>query len=111
VHADPSQLEQVLVNLVANARDAHAGSITIRTRDEGGDVLLAVVDDGDGMDGRTRAHAVDPFFTTKESHKGSGLGLSIVHGIVQRAGGTLELESAPGRGVTVAIRLPVAPLR
>ncbi|HEV2591345.1 MAG TPA: ATP-binding protein [Gaiellaceae bacterium] len=108
IHADPGQLEQVLVNLVANARDGHAGSITIRTGGDNQAVRLTVIDDGEGMDEATCERALDPFFTTKAGEGGSGLGLSIVDGIVRGAGGTLEIESAPLRGTTVAIRLPAA---
>ena len=110
IHGDPGQLEQVLVNLVANARDGHAGSITVRTGGGDGVVRLTVSDDGEGMDEATRERALDPFFTTKSGEGGSGLGLSIVDGIVRQAGGTVEIESAPLRGTTVAIRLPAAVL-
>lgn len=110
VHADGTQLEQLVVNLVANARDAEAGSVTIRTGTVEGDAWLTVTDDGDGMDEETRERAFDPFFTTKDRESGSGLGLSIAHGIVTQAGGTIQVESAPGHGTKVAIRLPAAPV-
>lgn len=108
VHADATQLEQLLVNLVANARDAHAGAITVRTETVGGDAVLSVTDDGEGMDEPTRERAFDPFFSTKEQEQGSGLGLSIVHGIVDRSGGSIDVQSAPGAGTRIAIRLPAA---
>jgi signal transduction histidine kinase len=97
------------VNLVANARDAQAGSITVRTGTAGEAALLTVADDGDGMDEETRERALDPFFSTK-GRAGSGLGLSIVHGIVTGAEGELEIESAPHAGTKVSIRLPASRL-
>jgi len=110
VHADATQLEQLVVNLVANASDADAGAVTIRTGTVDGEAFLTVSDDGHGMEEETRARAFDPFFTTKEREQGSGLGLSIAHGIVQQARGTIEVESAPGGGTKIAIRLPAATL-
>lgn len=110
VHADPSQLEQIVVNLVANARDAESGSITIRTVAAGDEAVLIVADDGHGMDEETRARAFDAFFTTRDEDNGTGLGLAIVQRIVTAAGGSIALESAPGRGTRVEIRLPAAPL-
>jgi PAS domain S-box-containing protein len=122
VHADPGQLEQVLVNLVVNARDAmpDGGTLTISTGDvdmpgrgsRGGrrGVELTVSDTGIGMDAQTLARAFEPFFTTKEAGKGTGLGLSTVHGIVTQSGGVIEADSRPGRGTTVRVRLPVSEL-
>ncbi len=110
VHADLGQLEQLLINLVANARDAEAGSIAIRTHTDGGAAVLSVRDDGHGMDEATRQKAFEPFFTTKDHEHGTGLGLSIVQGIVTGAGGTVAAESAPGAGTTLEIRLPAASL-
>lgn len=106
-----SELEQVVVNLVVNARDAipdgRAGSVLVRVLADGsGGTLLEVADDGAGMDAATRERALEPFFTTKP--QGSGMGLSIVHGAVTRAGGTLTLESEPGVGTTVTVSLPRA---
>jgi signal transduction histidine kinase len=117
VLADPRQLEQVLVNLAVNARDAmpRGGTLEVSTRRlgaaaqdaSGGDrVQLVVADSGLGMDAETRARAFDPFFTTKEQGHGTGLGLAVVHGIVQQCGGAVRLDSAPGRGTTVTIELP-----
>jgi signal transduction histidine kinase len=105
IHADTGQIEQLFLNLVANARDAQAGSITIRTGSAEDGAYLTVADDGHGMDEATRERALDPFFSTK-GREGSGLGLSIVHGIVTGAGGELEIESAPEAGTKVTIRLP-----
>jgi len=123
VLADPAQLEQVLVNLVMNARDAVAagGRVTITTANlepdapgeahgngvrPGAYVTLAVRDNGAGMDGPMQARIFDPFFTTKSPGQGAGLGLSTVYGIVEQSGGRIAVESAPGRGATFTVFLP-----
>ena len=120
VRADPGQIEQVLLNLVTNARDAivDTGRITIRTAnvesdldDEKGNepapyVIIAVSDTGVGIDEETQAHIFEPFFTTKENGAGTGLGLSTVYGIVRQSGGHIEVESKPGQGTTFIIHLP-----
>ncbi|MBI5431245.1 MAG: response regulator [Planctomycetes bacterium] len=122
VHADPGHVEQVLFNLVLNARDAlpSGGRLTLRTSMETFDaasaehhgvepgryVRLVVADDGVGMDEDTKAHLFEPFFTTKPVGKGSGLGLSTVFGIVSHAGGAVAIESAPGHGTRVSVWLP-----
>jgi PAS domain S-box-containing protein len=122
VVADPRQLEQVLVNLAVNARDAmpDGGTLEVSTRrlaraegdPAGGQrVRLVVKDSGVGMDEPTRARAFDPFFTTKEPGHGTGLGLAVVHGIVEQCDGTVRLESAPGRGTSVVVELPAATAR
>lgn len=111
IAADRNQIEQAIVNLAINARDAMEGGgrLLIRTRAPDGEhVEIAISDDGSGMTDDVRAHAIEPFFTTKSAERGTGLGLSIVHGSVVQAGGTLEIESAPGRGTTVAMRFPAA---
>lgn len=126
VHADPGQLEQVLLNLVVNARDAmpEGGTLTIETRrlratfpdDEaclgglppGDYVQLRVSDTGLGMDTETLGRIFEPFFTTKEVGKGSGLGLAIVYSIAQQCGGTVVVESLPGHGATLRVLLPRA---
>ena len=125
VWADSSQMDQVLVNLVLNARDAMpaGGHLTIETSwvdmDEerlgaerlalqpGRYVLLVVTDTGIGMDEATKARAFEPFFTTKPKGKGTGLGLATVYGIVDQSGGGVALDTAPGRGTSVRIYLPV----
>ena len=125
VRADKSQLEQIVVNLAVNARDAmpHGGHIAIEVIEEtlgagtlpdapqlapGPYVVLAVSDTGHGMDPETARRAVEPFFTTKGPTEGSGLGLSTSYGIVTQLGGTLVIRTAPGSGTSVRIYLPAA---
>jgi PAS domain S-box-containing protein len=119
VHADAGQLEQVLLNLVMNARDAMPGGGRIaietgtaeRAPGESGVapvpcVVLVVRDSGDGMDAAVRAHLFEPFFTTKGVGQGTGLGLATVFGIVKQSGGGVAVESAPGAGTTFLVYLP-----
>ncbi|MBL9076906.1 MAG: response regulator [Planctomycetes bacterium] len=123
VRVDRTQMEQVLLNLALNARDAmpDGGTLCIGTSvgavDAGPDAargttgshaLLWVRDTGVGMDAERRAQAFLPFFTTKAPGKGTGLGLATVHGIVRQSGGDAWIDSAPGAGTTVWIRLPLA---
>jgi two-component system NtrC family sensor kinase len=119
---DPGQFEAVVLNLVINARDAAPGGgcVTIRTGHvelagheiadlpAGRYLLVAVVDDGTGMDSATAERAFEPFFTTKETGKGTGLGLSQVYGFAKQAGGHARIVSAPGAGTTVELLLPDA---
>lgn len=109
VRIDPGQFEQVLVNLVINARDAmpDGGKITIETERRGERAVLTVADTGIGMDAQTSARVFEPFFTTKRSSGGTGLGLAICYGIVRQAGGEIKVESKPGVGSRFEIVLPV----
>jgi two-component system cell cycle sensor histidine kinase/response regulator CckA len=108
VLADRAQLEQVLVNLAVNARDAmpDGGTLAIAVGGVHGGVRITVVDDGAGMPEEVRERAFEPFFTTKDPGQGTGLGLATVHGIVTDSGGTVDIDSAPGRGTVVTIFLP-----
>jgi hypothetical protein len=108
VEADHSQFDQVLMNLVVNASDAmpSGGRVTIRTGVRGDRAWLAVDDTGPGVPAEIRERIFDPFFTTKSAGKGTGLGLAVVHGIVTRHGGTIEVEDHPGGGAMFRIWLP-----
>jgi len=108
VMGDRGQLEQVLMNLVVNAADAmpQGGRLTIRARTEGGNAILEVMDTGTGMTEETKARLFEPFFTTKDASRGTGLGLSVVHGIVTGHGGSVEAESQVNQGSTLRVVLP-----
>jgi two-component system cell cycle sensor histidine kinase/response regulator CckA len=125
VKADPSQMEQVVINLVLNARDAMAvgGHLAIETQnvqldedriaterlnlDPGAYVMLGIRDTGSGMDAQTRDRVFEPFFTTKAKGKGTGLGLPTVYGIIDQSGGAITMDTALGRGTSIRIYLPV----
>jgi PAS domain S-box-containing protein len=120
---DPHALELALVNLAVNARDAmpEGGQLSVRLALQdsappgslrpGRWLTIAVADTGEGMDEATLSRAVEPFFTTKGPGRGTGLGLSMVHGLAAQSGGTLMLQSAPGEGTTATLWLPVSALR
>jgi signal transduction histidine kinase len=124
VLADKVKIEQVILNLIINARDAMPGGgvVTVRTAAvedsepgqiprkaggaERGGVVLSVIDTGAGMDQETRRHIFEPFFTTKSIEKGTGIGLTTVHGIVSQVGGRIEVDSQQGRGTRFDILFP-----
>jgi two-component system NtrC family sensor kinase len=105
----PFQLNQVFLNLLVNAAQAipERGTITLRTACDGDNVSVAVTDTGVGMSPEVRDRIFDPFFTTKPIGKGTGLGLSVAYGIVDKHGGRIEVDTAPGKGTTFTVRLPV----
>ena len=113
VRADAIELDQVVMNLVVNARDAmpyggrlHLVLTEIPSFDGGADVQLLVADNGSGMEPEVLEHALEPFFTTKEVGRGTGLGLATVYGIVTRWGGEVRLSSRVGEGTVVTVQLP-----
>jgi len=124
VHMDPAQMRQLLLNLVLNARDAmpEGGRVTLAVRNclAGGtdsghaelpatnSVEFTVTDTGCGMDAGTRTHLFESFFTTKPPGQGSGLGLATVYRIVQKENGSIHVDSEPGKGTRVTVRLPCA---
>jgi CheY-like chemotaxis protein len=119
VKIDGAQLDSCIVNLANNSRDAmpNGGTLSISVRNVAGGeddalssdcVLIELGDTGAGMSSETLAQAFEPFFTTKGPHRGSGLGLSMVHGFVHQSGGVIRIASEPGKGTTMRILLPRA---
>ena len=126
LQADPTEMDQVIVNLVVNAADSMpaVGRITVETAvvdhdarfvrthlnsKLGPHVRLTVSDVGNGIDATVRAHIFEPFYTTKPSGQGTGLGLATVYGVVERMGGTIEVLSVPGSGTTFELDFPASP--
>jgi two-component system, NtrC family, sensor kinase len=108
IHADVGQLHQVLINLTVNAVQAmpKGGRLVIATRADKDDIVLSVEDTGTGMTDEVKRHIFMPFFTTKDVGQGTGLGLSVVHGIVTAHGGTIRVQSQVGVGSKFEVRLP-----
>jgi signal transduction histidine kinase len=116
----PGEFNQLVLNLVVNAAHAIAdrpdrepgsrGRITVATRCEGDTAVVMVSDTGCGMDDAVRARIFEPFFTTKAVGRGTGQGLAIAHRVVQRHGGSIAVESAPGHGTMFTVRLPLEPV-
>lgn len=105
------EMQQVLTNVVMNALQASkaGGRIVVTLRSEGESVVIEVADDGMGIAADALPHVFEPYFTTKRVGEGTGLGLSVAHGIVREHGGTIEIESALGSGTTITTRLPATP--
>jgi signal transduction histidine kinase len=109
IEADPRALNQVFLNLLKNAAEAlreRGGTVKVAARAEGDSILVTVRDDGPGIAPELRARIFEPFFSTKGAGRGTGLGLSISRRIVAEHGGSLELESLPGRGAAFQVTLP-----
>jgi PAS domain S-box-containing protein len=108
VAADPGQIGQVWMNLAINGSDAmpEGGTLIVQSGEDGGDVWFSVTDTGHGIPDDILDHIFEPFFTTKADQRGTGLGLAVVHGIVTRHGGEVQVTSAPGTGATFRVLLP-----
>jgi two-component system NtrC family sensor kinase len=109
IQASPTEIQQVLLNLINNAIDAieqPGGTVTVVTRTEGGAVVLEIRDTGKGIPEANLARIFDPFFTTKPVGQGTGLGLSICYGIIDKAGGSITVESEIEQGTTFTVSFP-----
>jgi len=108
IEADDSELEQILLNLTMNARDAmpDGGTLTFHIQKEGNEILLRIVDTGTGIPKEVLSNIFDPFFTTKDKSRGSGLGLSVVHSLMQRIGGSIDVQSEIAVGTEFLLRFP-----
>nr|WP_241093645.1 response regulator [Xanthomonas sp.] len=115
IEVDPGELELVVLNLAVNARDAmpNGGTIVVRAQNvprqdpAGADFIgLSIIDTGTGMPSEVKARVFEPFYTTKDVGKGSGLGLAQVHGFVQQSGGSIRIDSEPGQGTAIHLLLP-----
>jgi two-component system NtrC family sensor kinase len=121
VRADPNQLKQVFLNIIMNAADAMtneevpneetAGTLTIKTIDAEDSIELRFEDTGSGIPGQELAHVFDPFYTTKETGMGTGLGLSVCYRIIEGMGGSIRAESTQGEGATIIIEIPLKRVR
>jgi PAS domain S-box-containing protein len=110
IQGDAGQIQQILLNLAINARDAMpaGGTLTLRAGRIGDEVFQEVEDTGHGMTAATQAHLFEPFFSTKDPGKGTGLGLAVAHGIVEQHGGRFEVHSSPGAGSRFRVILPAS---
>ncbi len=104
-----SEIREALTNLILNAVDAmpHGGTITVRTSLQESNIILEVIDMGIGMDEETKRHCFEPFYTTKGEHGGTGLGMGMVYGVMQRHEGEIEIKSEIGKGTTIRLLFPI----
>ncbi len=120
IHANPYRIEQVLLNLLSNARyavnkkatlltsdDDYQKKITIKVGSKEKTMIMVVEDNGIGMDEKVLCKIFDPFFSTKDSDSGTGIGLSISYGIIKESNGKIIAQSVPGKGTTMAVELPI----
>jgi two-component system NtrC family sensor kinase len=110
IASDQSQLQQVFMNLITNAIDAIGmdGEIHVKSRTSDASIVIDVTDDGPGISPEEQKKVFDPFYTTKEAGKGSGLGLWVSYDIIKKMGGNITVTSTPGEGTTFTVALPVA---
>ncbi|MBU2551210.1 MAG: response regulator [Proteobacteria bacterium] len=112
IWTDPNQLRQVLINLVTNGLQAvgPGGSVRVAVETAGSEIVITVADDGPGIPGENLDRIFEPFFSTKPPGQGTGLGLSVSRGIVEKMGGRIEVESRLGNGATFRVILPIKPI-